>query len=92
MKYDIMKKFPFQIQNFVYDGFAVHPKEGFASYRASFKEWTNDPGIAKCDCSDGKERLIPSCQLKSEENIQLAKQIYKKATGGKVIIGAPSHS
>ena len=53
----------YNVENFIYNGFYIKPKEGKASYKARFKHWTSDPGIALCECSDGKNRLIPSCQL-----------------------------
>jgi len=53
----------YKVENFKYNGFYVQPKKGMAKYTAKFKKWTNDPGIALFECSDGKERLIPSCCL-----------------------------
>ena len=51
----------YQVIKFKYNGFGVTFLTGYATYTAEFKQWTNDPGIALCTCSDGKERLIPSC-------------------------------
>lgn len=51
------------VENFMYNGLFVQMVGGYADYTATFKEWTEDPGIAVCKCSDGKERLIPSCCL-----------------------------
>ena len=53
----------FKVKNFVYNGFYTETKPGLANYTAEFKEWTNDPGIAICKCSDNQTRLIPSCCL-----------------------------
>ncbi len=52
-----------RVKNFVYNGFSGKMTSGYASYTAEFKRWTEDPGIAVCACSDGKERLIPSFAL-----------------------------
>lgn len=53
----------YEVKNFIYNGFYVEFKKGKAKYKAKFVEWTPDPGIAKCACTDDKERLIPCCQL-----------------------------
>lgn len=58
----------FQVENFKYNGFFVEHKKGIASYTATFKNWTNDPGIANCTCSDNKERLIPKHGIHSTSN------------------------
>jgi len=58
-----MAKKQYTVENFVYNGIFVIPKKGNAPYTAEFRNWTNDPGVAVCMCSDGKARLIPSCQL-----------------------------
>jgi hypothetical protein len=54
-----------KVEEFTYDGFMVHSPAitRLMPYTAEFKEWTLDPGIAVCTCSDGVERLIPSCCL-----------------------------
>ena len=52
-----------KVENFSYDGFGGRATGGYASYTAEFKCWTEDPGVAVCSCSDGKERLIPTCYL-----------------------------
>ena len=76
------------IENFVYDGLFVESKKGFAKYKVvSLVEWTNDPGIGKFLCSDGKERLIPSCQLTKEFLSKLPKESVKG-----VLFGQPSKS
>jgi len=51
------------INNFVYDGICVHERYGIAPYTVEFIKWTDDPGIFLGKCSDGKDRLIPSCQV-----------------------------
>ena len=45
------------------NGFCGKRNKGYAKYTAEFKKWTEDPGVAVCICSDGKERLIPSFAL-----------------------------
>lgn len=52
-----------KVHNFVYNGLFGNLTDGNAEYTAEFIEWTEDPGIARCKCSDGKERLIPSFAL-----------------------------
>jgi len=53
-----------KVENFSYNGFCVKPLPGFAEYTAEFKKYkSNDVGIAVCECSDGIERNIPTCQL-----------------------------
>lgn len=54
---------PMVVKNFTYDGFAGRLTGGEAGYMAVFKEWTDDPGVAVCKCTDGKERLIPTFAL-----------------------------
>ncbi len=53
----------YKVKEFDYNGLFVNFTGGEASYTAEFSEWTRDPGIIRCKCSDGKERLIPSCAL-----------------------------
>ena len=52
-----------KVRNFNYNGFfgTIHP--GYTNYTAEFKEWTTDPGIAVCTCSDDIVRIIPSFAL-----------------------------
>lgn len=52
-----------KVKRFSYNGFSGRELGGYASYTAKFKSWTEDPGVAVCICSDGKERLIPTCYL-----------------------------
>jgi hypothetical protein len=52
-----------QVENFTYDGMFVYSAPGLAPYTAAFEEWSVDPGMARCKCSDGIYRLIPSCKL-----------------------------
>jgi len=77
----------FRVENFKYDGFSVQPKKGIANYTAIFKNWTNDPGIANCICSDNKERLIPSCCLIGDKSI-----LPKQDMNNKVLFGQSSNS
>ena len=85
----------FKVCNFKYNGFCGTELPGMADYTATFKEWTNDPGIGVFQCSDGKERLIPTFALLTEDeerftNDMLPAQKYKE--GGPDIFGTPSHS
>ena len=77
----------YQVIKFKYNGFSVTFLTGYATYTAEFKQWTNDPGIALCTCSDGKERLIPSCCLEGDKEI-----LPKQDMSNKVLFGTPSKS
>ena len=77
------------VENFAYNGFFVQRKGGYADYTATFKEWTEDPGIAVCKCSDGKERLIPSCCLDGFDKDAYPKQNTDNKVG---YWGRPSKS
>lgn len=79
------------VRNFEYNGFfgSLHP--GYAEYKAKFVQWTNDPGIALCECSDGKSRFIPSFAI--ERNKECAvKHLPKQDFSNKVMFGVPSTS
>ncbi len=84
----------YNVENFIYNGFSVSSKPGFASYTISeFIEWTNDPGIGKFNCSDNVKRLIPSCQLSKELNKELPKPPKLDPFNGiGVLFGSPSKS
>lgn len=51
------------VRNFTYNGFFGELLDGTAPYLAMFVEWTRDPGVAVCACTDGHERRIPSFAL-----------------------------
>jgi hypothetical protein len=53
----------YKVKEFEYNGLFVNFIGGEASYTAKFSKWTTDPGIVICKCSDGEERLIPTCAL-----------------------------
>lgn len=82
------EEYPYEIENFKYNGFTGRTFEGVAPYTAKFMEWTNDPGIGRFKCSDGKERLIPSFAITNMSDV-LPKQTY---LGGKQYFGLPTHS
>lgn len=67
-----------KVRNFKYNGFCGEISEGYAPYTATFKKWTVDPGIAKCTCSDGKDRLIPTFAL---EGFDVASNPIQEKTG-----------
>ena len=85
-----------EIIDFKYDGFGVESFNTVASYKIDkFIKWTNDPGIGKFLCNDGKERLIPTCQLNEYYLIELPKRpnlncFGPNATG--TLFGNPSKS
>ncbi len=64
----------YKVENFTYNGFMVGSKPGITNYTVTFKEWTNDPGIAKWECSDGKDRLIPDCCIINLDRAELPHQ------------------
>ena len=64
----------YNVKNFTYNGLFVNYTGGEAPYTAEFKEWTRDPGIVRCKCSDGEERLIPTCALVGIEHKALPEQ------------------
>ena len=77
----------FKLHNFGYNGFYGRKLKGYAPYTTTFKSWTRDPGIAVCQCSDGKERLIPTFALEGDQS-SLPQQDYSN----KVYFGASSSS
>ena len=77
-----------KVKNFSYNGLFGRETGGYANYTAEFKSWTEDPGVALCSCSDGKERLIPTCFLDGFKTEDYPEQ----ETEGKFLyIGCPSH-
>jgi len=77
----------FEVKNFTYNGFMGQYLPGKAPYTATFVEWTNDPGVAVFQCSDGQERLIPTFAVLGDPS-GLPEQDYTN----KVYFGSPSHS
>ena len=78
-----------KVHNFTYNGFCGKTEDGYAAYTADFKEWTEDPGIAMCICSDGKERRIPTYALEGFNNDTYPTQDTRNRIG---YIGPPCHS
>lgn len=75
----------YRIYHFRYDGFGGSKTGGMADYTATFKEWTDDPGIALMMCSDGKDRRIPGWAIEGwdrkhyeEQDMTVAKQTVEK--------------
>lgn len=75
-----------KVKNFSYNGFSGRKLDGFATYTAEFKEWTDDPGVAKFTCSDGKERLIPTFAIEVED------RNFPPQPKTKTLFGQPSNS
>ncbi len=78
-----------RVKNFSYNGFSGRMTGGYADYTAEFKNWTEDPGVAVCACSDSKERLIPTFALEGFKEEDYPKQ----NNDGKLwYVGPPCHS
>jgi hypothetical protein len=85
-----------QVLDFNYNGFAVKVEKTVAAFTAEFVEWTADPGVARCKCSDGTTRLIPTCALIEfrredfpEQDNSRARKISRKSG---IYLGIPSSS
>ena len=68
----------FKVKRFVYGGLFIQVEEEETGYTAEFERWTKDPGVALFKCSDGEERLIPTCALVGKVR-KLPKQDTSKA-------------
>jgi hypothetical protein len=79
----------YAVRNFDYNGFFGSISEGYVKYRATFKHWTSDPGVAMCKCTDGLERLIPTFALEGFNVKDYRKQTYEN---GKTMFGMPCKS
>lgn len=55
-----MSEYEYKVRNFTYNGFGGMLQPGDAPYTVSLIRWTLDPGVGLFQCSDGKERLIPT--------------------------------
>lgn len=92
-----MKKdaFPtkWHVEKFKYNGFIVHCFSGFYKWTIKeFVKWTDDSGIISFTCSDGKNRLVPSCSINPELYNELPKApILKPLVGIGVLFGTPSN-
>ena len=86
-----------KVTNFKYNGFFVQPLEGYAKYELTeLVEWTNDPGVGIFKCTDGRKRLIPTCEIVSKEfldSLPPRPELESNAIGGKgEIFGQPASS
>jgi len=73
-----------KIHKFSYNGFGCIVHKGYANYTITgFMKWTVDPGVGVFACSDGQERMIPTCVFETR-TLHLPKQ---PRTG--VIFGMP---
>ncbi len=81
-----VRKRQHEVRKFTYNGFSGQILQGSATYKAIFKQWTNDPGIAEFSCSDGKTRRIPTFALVGVKNSAFPKQDY---VGKKHVLGCP---
>lgn len=79
-------EFDCAICNFEYNGFYGKKLEGDAAFRGKFVRWTDDPGIAVMECSDGNKRLIPSFAVTSRV------KVWPKQKKGTVMFGMASSS
>lgn len=78
-----------KVLRFVYNGFSGNLTGGYAKYTAEFLSWTEDPGIARCNCSDGKERRIPTFALEGFDYEANPEPEYDK---GFMLFGIPCKS
>jgi hypothetical protein len=78
-----------QIYDFTYDGIMCQVLKSTAPYSITFKEWTNDPGIMLCECSDGVNRKIPTCTLKDTSKLS---KIPNQDKSKSIVIGYKSSS
>jgi len=61
-----------EIYEFIYNGFCVERlNKNKTVYTAKFKKWTRDPGIGIFECSDGKNRYIPTCAIKDFDTLHI---------------------
>lgn len=84
------KDYPLKIRNFEYNGFSGIELRGNAPFKARFKRWTNDPGIGLFECSDGKERLIPTFAIRNFSKQNLPKSNVPEEK--KVLFGVACNS
>jgi hypothetical protein len=86
----------YEVENFTYNGLFIKATGGIATYKAKPLRWNElDCGIMICECTDGKERNIPTCQLNGytppkRETVPQNVLEMRKTLGAH--IGAPSHS
>ena len=83
-----------KVLGFRYNGITARIA-GIAEYTAEFIKWTDDPGIAVCQCSDGKSRNIPTCCLVGFIEKEFPNQILpdyriKELDRCGIIVGSPS--
>lgn len=83
-------KYALLVRKFEYNGFCGRVGSELAKYAARFLSWSNDPGVAKCECSDGISRLIPTFALSEHVTLFLPEQIYSKT--GPSLFGEASNS
>jgi hypothetical protein len=83
-----MKNYAYLVRHYDYNGFYVKCLGKMTLFTATFKEWTNDPGIGLFECSDNVDRLIPSCALKGLARHPLPKQDMSNIT----LFGPSAHS
>jgi hypothetical protein len=53
----------YKVAKYIYNGMFVTIKTGLTNYEAEFQSWTTDPGVAIFNCTDKKQRLIPTCAI-----------------------------
>lgn len=77
----------FTINNYKYNGFMGNTMPGIAPFTAKFVKWSGDPGVAIMDCSDGKQRYIPTFAILGDFIIP-RKEEYNKG----ILFGHSSNS
>lgn len=87
------EEFPYYVSEFNYGGFGGTVNEKvIMPYKARFLEWTGDPGVAKMDCSDGKERVIPTFAIPFSFETMPNDLTRVQRDGNVQFFGAPSKS
>jgi hypothetical protein len=71
----VAQTFDYRVRNFSRTDRFAHPTPGHAPYTAAFVDWTDTPGIAIFQCSDGHLRRIPATAVESDSAILPRQQL-----------------
>ncbi len=79
----------YEVYEFTYNGFYGNLNSNKKmNYIATFKKWTNDPGVGVFECSDGKERFIPTFAIVNFKRENHPIQDYGGDKKNKLLFGA----